>query len=100
MLEHRTPERTYPLADIDVGEDRAEPSLEKQFAPLRTNPEFAEERARLDAELEAEPDKTLAFVAEMDMEAPSLAAGEHSSTPVRCTPTWSARSRAGARSAA
>ena len=76
VLEHRTPERTYPLADIDVGEDRAEPSLEEQFARLRTNPEFAEERARLDAEVEAEPDKALAFVAEMDMEAPSLGAGE------------------------
>ncbi len=76
VLEHRTPERTYPLADIAVGEDRAEPSLEDQFARLRTNPEFAEERARLEAELEAGPDKTLAFVAEMDMEAPSLGAGE------------------------
>jgi len=76
VIEHQTPERTYPLADIDVAEDRAEPSLEEQFTRLRTNPEFAEERARLGAELEAEPDKTLAFVAEMDMEAPSLAAGE------------------------
>jgi FtsP/CotA-like multicopper oxidase with cupredoxin domain len=76
VLEHRTPERTYPLADIVVGEDRAEPSLESAFAELRTNSEFAEERARLEAELEAAPDKVLAFVAEMDMEAPSLAAGE------------------------
>jgi len=75
-LEHRTPERTYPLADIEVSEDRAEPSLENAFARLRTNPEFAEERARLEAELDAEPDKTLAFVAEMDMEAPTLGAGQ------------------------
>jgi len=76
VLEHVTPDGTYPLADIHVGEQRAEPSLEDAFARLRTNPEFAKERTRLDAELEAEPDKTLAFVAEMDMEAPSLAAGE------------------------
>ncbi len=76
VLEHRTPERTYPLADIRVAEDRAEPSLEDAFASLRTNAEFAEERARLDDEITAEPDKILAFVAEMDMEAPSLAAGE------------------------
>ncbi len=48
MLEHQTPERTYPLADIRVAEDRAEPSLEDAFASLRTNAEFAEERARLD----------------------------------------------------
>ncbi len=76
VLEHQTPERTYSLADIQVGEDRAEPSLDDVFTPLRTNPEFAEERARLEAELAAAPDKTLAFVAEMDMEAPSLGAGE------------------------
>ena len=76
VLEHRTPERAYPLADIDVAQDHAEPSLEEQFDRLRTNPEFADERAQLPAEVEAEPDKALAFVAEMDMEAPSLAAGE------------------------
>jgi FtsP/CotA-like multicopper oxidase with cupredoxin domain len=76
VIEHRTPERTYRLVDVHVGEDRAEPSLERAFTSLRTNAEFAEERARLDAEVEGEPDKILAFVAEMDMEAPSLAAGE------------------------
>ena len=76
VLEHQTPDRTYPLADIHVGDDHVEPPLQEAFAQLRTNPEFAEERARLGAEVEAEPDKTLAFVAEMDMEAPSLAAGE------------------------
>jgi len=76
VLEHQTPARTYPLADIHVGEDRAEPSLEEAFTLLRANPEFAGERARMGAELAAEPDKALAFVAEMDMEAPSLGAGE------------------------
>jgi len=76
VLEHRTPERTYPLADVHVGEDAAEPPLEAAFAELRTNPEFAQERAQLADAVEAEPDKTLAFVAEMDMEAPSLGAGE------------------------
>jgi FtsP/CotA-like multicopper oxidase with cupredoxin domain len=75
-LEHQTPERTYDLADVHVGEVPAEPSLEDAFAQLRTNPEFAEERAQLAAEIEREPDKTLVFVAEMDMEAPSLGAGE------------------------
>jgi FtsP/CotA-like multicopper oxidase with cupredoxin domain len=75
-LEHQTPERAYPLADILVVEEHAEPRLEEAFASLRTNSEFADERARLDDEVEADPDKTLAFVAEMDMEAPSLAAGE------------------------
>jgi FtsP/CotA-like multicopper oxidase with cupredoxin domain len=75
-LEHQTPERAYPLADIHVAEEQATPSLDEAFTSLRTNSEFEEERARLDDEVEAEPDKTLAFVAEMDMDAPSLAAGE------------------------
>ena len=76
VLEHQTPERAYRLADVHVGEEPAEPGLDDAFARLRTNPEFAPERDRLADELAAEPDKTIAFVAEMDMEAPSLAAGE------------------------
>jgi FtsP/CotA-like multicopper oxidase with cupredoxin domain len=76
VVEHRTPERTYPLADVRVSEERAEPSLADSFARLRTNPEFAQERAGLPAALDAGPEKILAFVAEMDMEAPSLGAGE------------------------
>ena len=66
-LEHRTPQRSYPLASIEVGEDRAEPPLEREFATLRTNADMVAERERIAPYLEAEPDKTLAFVAEMDM---------------------------------
>ena len=69
-LEHHTPERVYPLATIGVSEDRAEPSLEDRFEVLRTNPDMAAERAGLAPYVEAEPDKTLAFIAEMDMAAP------------------------------
>jgi FtsP/CotA-like multicopper oxidase with cupredoxin domain len=69
-LEHRTPERVYPLAAITVGEDRAEPSLEEQFDVLRTNADMVAERQRIAPHLEAEPDKLLAFIAEMDMGAP------------------------------
>jgi FtsP/CotA-like multicopper oxidase with cupredoxin domain len=69
-LEHRTPERVYPLAAITVGEDRAEPSLEEQFEVLRTNADMVAERQRIAPQLEAEPDKLLAFIAEMDMGAP------------------------------
>src|SRR5215213_4542475 len=36
-LEHHTPDRVYPLAQIGVSEDPAEPSLEQQFEVLRTN---------------------------------------------------------------
>jgi FtsP/CotA-like multicopper oxidase with cupredoxin domain len=69
-LEHRTPERVYPLATIRVDQERAEPSLEEQFGVLRTNADMVAERERIGPYLEAEPDKTLAFIAEMDMGAP------------------------------
>jgi FtsP/CotA-like multicopper oxidase with cupredoxin domain len=70
MLEHHTPGRIYPLAAVSVSEERAEPSLEDQFEALRTNDDMAAERERIAPYLEAEPDKTLAFTAEMDMGAP------------------------------
>ena len=66
-LEHRTPERTYRLASIAVGEERAEPPLAGAFGELRTSPELAAERERLAPYVDAEPDKTLAFLAEMDL---------------------------------
>ena len=69
-LEHRTPERVYPLATLRVDEERAEPELTEQFEALRTNSDMASERERVAPFLEAEPDRTLAFIAEMDMGAP------------------------------
>jgi FtsP/CotA-like multicopper oxidase with cupredoxin domain len=69
-LEHRTPERTYPLASITVGDEPSETSFKEKFRQLRTNRDLAELRAEIAAFLEAPPDKTLAFVAEMDMGVP------------------------------
>jgi FtsP/CotA-like multicopper oxidase with cupredoxin domain len=69
-LEHRTPEQTYTLATFDVAAEPATPSLADGFAVLRTNPEWSAERERLEVFAAAPPDKTLAFVAEMDMPAP------------------------------
>jgi FtsP/CotA-like multicopper oxidase with cupredoxin domain len=69
-LEHRTPGRVYPLARIQVAEERAEPTLEAEFEELRTNADLAAERERIAADLERDPDKTLAFIAEMDLGAP------------------------------
>ena len=69
-LEHHTPDRVYPLAAITVSEEPAEPPLAEQFAVLRTNPDMAAERERVAPYLEAEPHKTVAFIAEMDMDAP------------------------------
>jgi FtsP/CotA-like multicopper oxidase with cupredoxin domain len=65
-LEHRTPDRTYRLATVAVSEDRAAPSLAREFERLRTAPELAAERQQLDRWLAAPPDKTLALVAQMD----------------------------------
>jgi rubrerythrin len=69
-LEHRTPNRAYRLGTVTVGEEPASPSLADQFAELRQNPEWAEVRERFPEFLDAEPDKTLGFVAEMDMGEP------------------------------
>jgi FtsP/CotA-like multicopper oxidase with cupredoxin domain len=70
VLEHRTPDRVYPLATINVSEEPAVPPLAEQFEALRTNADMVAERERAEPYLEAEPDKTLAFIAEMDMGAP------------------------------
>jgi FtsP/CotA-like multicopper oxidase with cupredoxin domain len=69
-LEHHTPGRAYTLARIDVTEHRAEPALGDRFEALRTNQDMAAERERVAEYLEAEPDKTLALIAEMDMGTP------------------------------
>jgi FtsP/CotA-like multicopper oxidase with cupredoxin domain/cation diffusion facilitator CzcD-associated flavoprotein CzcO len=69
-LEHRTPDRSYPLAEIAVTGNGAKPPLGQQFEVLRGNPELAAERERIAPFLERPPDKTLAFVAEMELGTP------------------------------
>src|SRR5262245_40501976 len=70
VLEHRTPDRTYRLASISVGDAPPERSFADQFARLRTNRDMADLREHAEAFLKAPPDKTLSFVAEMDMGVP------------------------------
>jgi FtsP/CotA-like multicopper oxidase with cupredoxin domain len=65
-LEHRTPDRAYRLATVTVDEERATPSLAREFEVLRSAPELEAERQQLGAWLAAPPDKTLALVAQMD----------------------------------
>jgi FtsP/CotA-like multicopper oxidase with cupredoxin domain len=67
-LEHRTPDRTYEMATITVRAELAGPSLVSQFWILRTNADMVVERRRTAGYLDAAPDKTLAFVAEMDLD--------------------------------
>src|SRR3954453_3856000 len=69
-LEHRTPDHVYSLAAIRVSDERVQPSLEDRYEVLRTNADMAAERERIAPFVDAEPDKTLAFIAEMEMEAP------------------------------
>src|SRR4051812_3818106 len=56
-LEHRTPDRVYPLAAVAVTEERAEPPLGAAFAELRANADLLAERERIAPCFEAEPDK-------------------------------------------
>jgi FtsP/CotA-like multicopper oxidase with cupredoxin domain len=69
-LEHHHPGRRYPLAAITVSDDWTVPSLASQFDSPRLNSDLAAERQRVASYLAAAADKTLAFVAEMDMDAP------------------------------
>jgi FtsP/CotA-like multicopper oxidase with cupredoxin domain len=69
-LEHQTPERTYRLATIAVSGESAEPSLADEFEQFRTNADMVSERDRVKPYLVSDPDKTLAFVAEMDLGTP------------------------------
>jgi FtsP/CotA-like multicopper oxidase with cupredoxin domain len=69
-LEHHTPDRIYPLAALEVSEEPAEPPLNEQFEVLRTNEDMSAVRESIAPYLESEPDKTLAFLAEMDIAAP------------------------------
>ena len=67
-LEHRTPERTYTLARVRVKDEAVETSFADEFQVLRANADMVAERERIAPFVDAEPDKTIAFVAEMDME--------------------------------
>ena len=67
-LEHRTPNRTYRLGTIRVLDAAAEPNLAEEFARLRVNSDLVAERNRIRSALDAEPTKTLALVAEMNLD--------------------------------
>jgi FtsP/CotA-like multicopper oxidase with cupredoxin domain len=63
-LENRTPDHTYDLGYFTVdGEGASEAAA--SFGELRIDPALSAERERIHADLEREPDKTLAFVSKM-----------------------------------
>ena len=65
-LEHRTPDRTYPLATVAVAGEPVASMGTEEFQVLRRAPELEAERQQLDRWLAAPPDKVLALVAQMD----------------------------------
>ena len=71
-LEHHTPDRVYLLAEITITPEQVTPILVKEFEALRTNADMTTERDRITTLLATAPDKTLAFVAEMDLPGPDL----------------------------
>jgi FtsP/CotA-like multicopper oxidase with cupredoxin domain len=74
-LEHRTPEKSYRLASIEIVDEPAEPDLREHFESLRTHADMQALRERIEPFLDAPPDKTLSFVAEMDEVGPGVATG-------------------------
>jgi FtsP/CotA-like multicopper oxidase with cupredoxin domain len=73
-LEHRAPERVHPLATVTVAGAPAQPPLANQFGASRTNADMAAERSRISPYLDVPPDKTLSFLAEMNLPEPENAA--------------------------
>jgi FtsP/CotA-like multicopper oxidase with cupredoxin domain len=69
-LEHRTPEKTYRLGTVTVAGEVADPAPGLAFDTLRENSEFAALREQIAPRRAAAPDKSIAFVAEMDFEEP------------------------------
>jgi FtsP/CotA-like multicopper oxidase with cupredoxin domain len=65
-LEHRTPDRTYPLATVAVAGEPVASMGTEEFQVLRRAPELEAERQQLDRWLAAPPDKVLALVTQMD----------------------------------
>lgn len=64
-LEHRGPDQAYTVGTVTVHDWPIERSYAQEFSTVRTSPELEAERAKIDADLERTPDKTLALVAVM-----------------------------------
>ena len=94
-LEHRTPERTYPLATITVGDEPAEPRSESsthRCAPTQSYARSANDLTRI---WKRRPTKRLPLSPRWTWKLQRSGQGARSSTPVRCIQRWSRRSRGG-----
>ena len=103
ILEHRTPQHTYSLATMTVSEGHAKPRFSEAFGSMRTNEPMVAERERIQRYLSTPPDKTLAFVAEMNIAPPEgdvvYACPMHpevvSDEPGSCPEVWDEAARNG-----
>ena len=95
-LEHRTPGRTYPLAQISVSEERAEPSLRGRVRDLAHQRGHGR-RCASGSRLTSRPSRTRGWPSSPRWTWVSRRG--MSSTPVRCIPRSSAPSPITARSA-
>ena len=82
-LEHQTPERTYRSRRSPSRTSQPEPAFADAVREVCAPTADMAELASGSAVLDGAPDKTLAFVAEMDMGVPE---GVRSSTSARCIP--------------
>ncbi|MEV6495277.1 multicopper oxidase domain-containing protein, partial [Actinoplanes sp. NPDC051633] len=80
LLQHRTPNRTYDIAAVAVGDRPVHPAAGAAFESLRRNEDLHAERARIAAYVDAAPDRTLRFLAEMT--AAQAKPGQHYSCPM------------------
>ncbi|HEU4480821.1 MAG TPA: multicopper oxidase family protein [Actinomycetota bacterium] len=70
VLQHDTPGRAYPLAQIAVVDPPLRTAAADVFETLRVNADMVTEREHAGPFFDARPDKTLALVAEMDIDRP------------------------------
>ncbi len=71
VLEHATPDQVSALGRISISDQGTPSAAVGSFRTLRRSRELESERERIRADLQREPDKVLALVAEMDVAAPS-----------------------------
>jgi FtsP/CotA-like multicopper oxidase with cupredoxin domain len=64
-IQHQTPDQTYALGTVKVGEVPAEQSYASEFEVQRVCPDLVVQRVMLDDQLNREPDKTLGLVGVM-----------------------------------
>ena len=74
-LEHHTPDRVYPLAEVTVTAEHVAPDLAGRVRHVADQRGHGRRTPPDHPDADAAPDKTVAFVAEMDMDTPATEPG-------------------------